>query len=194
MLMQSHKIIAHHIHKNISSRLSVDLNKSFITYGAIVPDIAPLLAARKHYKKQSFDFVLDLIQELIADGLHENAISINKFSSKLGIISHFLSDFFCLPHHNREYYHDKLIKHLSYEKKLHEYFTYYNGLDKICIPYLQNTDRQSIKAFIEELHDIYCNNEMGYLNDIKGSINVSCAISSIIIEASYSSIIEKATI
>lgn len=192
--MQSHMIIASHIHTNISHKLNINLSKSFLTYGSMIPDVTPLLAARKHYKKQSFDFVLDLIENLISDGLHENTISINKFSSKLGIITHFLSDFFCLPHHNREYYHDKLIKHLSYENKLHDYFTHFCGLDKIRIPYMQHIDRDNIKSFIEELHHTYSTHNSGFLNDVKSSINVSCAISSILIEHSYSNILDKVTV
>ncbi|WP_143151279.1 zinc dependent phospholipase C family protein [Tepidibacter formicigenes] len=192
--MQTHKIIANHMHYNIKNSLNVNLNENFLIYGAMKPDIAPRLAIKKHYKNQSFDFVLDEILNLINDGLKENPISINKFSTKLGVISHFLSDFFCLPHHDRHYYHDKLIEHLKYEKTLHEHFTNFKGLDKIKIPYLENIDKNNIKNFIEELHDIYKNNKMGFENDITGSINISCAIGILIVENSIVTSLEKVTV
>lgn len=194
MLIQSHKIIAHHIHDHIKNNLHVDLNKFFLTYGAMKPDIQPNLAIKKHYKKQSFDFVLDEISSLIYDGLNEDTISINKFSTRLGVISHFLSDFFCLPHYDREYYHDKLVDHLKYEKILHEHFTNFNGLNKLNMPYLENTNKENIKDFINELHHMYTNNKMGFKNDILGSINVSCSIGIVIVENSIVTSLEKVTV
>ncbi|WP_242939255.1 zinc dependent phospholipase C family protein [Tepidibacter thalassicus] len=192
--MQTHKIIANHMYNNIKNSLNVKLNKKFLVYGAMKPDISPRLAIKKHYKEHSFDFVLNEILNLINNGLNENQISINKFSTKLGVISHFLSDFFCLPHHNREYYHDKLMEHLKYEKNLHEYFVNFKGLNKIRIPYLENIDKENIKNFIEELHSIYKNNTMGFENDVEGSINISCAIGILIVENSIVTSLEKVTV
>lgn len=194
LLIQSHKIIAQHMHEHIKNNLNVDLNKFFLMYGAMKPDIQPNLAIRKHYKKQSFDFVLDEISNLIYDGLNEDALSINNFSSRLGVISHFLSDFFCLPHHDREYYNDKLIDHLKYEKQLHEHYINFNGLNKLKTPYLEDTSKENVTDFIEELHDIYKNNAMGFKNDIIGSINISCSIGIVIVENSLVTSFEKVTV
>ncbi len=192
--MQSHKIIAYHLHHHIKQNLNINLNRNFLIYGAMKPDIAPSLAIKKHYKEQSFDFVLDEILKLTLDGLKENAISINKFSTRLGVISHFLSDFFCLPHHDRQYYHDKLMEHLKYEKDLHGYFSEFNGIDKVNIPYVENMNKENIKDVIENLHDIYKNNSMGFKNDIIGSINISSAIGITIVENSLITSLEKVTV
>ncbi|WFD09483.1 zinc dependent phospholipase C family protein [Tepidibacter hydrothermalis] len=184
MLVQSHNIIANHIHYNIKNHLNIDLNLKMLAYGAMKPDIAPRLAMKKHYKDQSFDFVLNEILKLIDNGLSENPISINRFSTKLGVISHFLSDFFCLPHHNREYYHDKLFEHLKYEKDLHKYFINFEGLSKVKSPYIERIDKDNIKNFIEELHHMYTENKMGFENDVTSSINISSAVGIIIVENS----------
>ncbi len=184
MLVQSHNIIANHIHYNIKNHLNIDLNLKMLSYGAMKPDIAPRLAVKKHYKDQSFDFVLNEILKLIDNGLQENPISINRFSTKLGVISHFLSDFFCLPHHNRKYYHDKLFEHLKYEKDLHKHFVSFEGLSKVKSPYIEIIDKDNIKNFIEELHHTYTENKMGFENDVASSINISSAVGIIIVENS----------
>ncbi|KXZ39351.1 Zinc dependent phospholipase C [Alkalithermobacter thermoalcaliphilus JW-YL-7 = DSM 7308] len=184
MLVQTHKIISHHIYTNIKNELNIDLNKKFLMYGSMKPDIALSLALRKHYKNENLDFVIDQILSLTEEGLNENFISINKFSTKLGIITHFLSDFFCLPHSNREYYHDKLIQHLNYENKLHSKFKNLNLLYKIKVPYVKDVNKENIKLVIDELYDEYINNSQGFENDIKHSINISSVIGIIIIKNS----------
>ncbi|MEJ8554045.1 zinc dependent phospholipase C family protein [Tepidibacter sp. Z1-5] len=194
MLVQSHNVIANHIHYNIKNHLDIDLNLKLLSYGAMKPDVAPRLAMKKHYKNQSFDFVLNEILKLIDNGLRENPISINRFSTKLGVISHFLSDFFCLPHHNREYYHDKLFEHLKYEKDLHKHFVNFEGLNKVKSPYIERIDKDNIKSFIEELHHSYTENEMGFKNDVASSINISSAVGIIIVENSLIESFNKITI
>ncbi|MCT4509187.1 MAG: zinc dependent phospholipase C family protein [Tepidibacter sp.] len=194
MLVQSHNIIANHIHYNIKNNLNIDLNRKLLAYGAMKPDIAPRLAVKKHYKDQSFDFVLNEILKLIDNGLRENPISINRFSTNLGVISHFLSDFFCLPHHNREYYHDKLFEHLKYEKDLHKHFVSFEGLNNVKSPYIEKIDKENIKNLIEELHYDYTQNKMGFQNDVTSSINISSAVGMIIVENSLIESFNKVTV
>ncbi|OPJ55167.1 zinc dependent phospholipase C family protein [Alkalithermobacter paradoxus] len=193
MLMHTHKIIAYHVYDNIKNKLDIDLNRNCLIYGSMKPDISPRLALKKHYKNESFNFVLDEIMSLIDDGLSENLISINRFSTRLGVISHFLSDFFCLPHFDRDYYHDKLIKHLKYENDLHYKFKDFKGIDKIKIPYLEDVNSKCIRAFIEELYDTYKNKPIGFENDIHGSINISSAVGMVIVENSIMTLTEKVT-
>lgn len=184
LLAQTHSVISAHMSENIENRLGISLNKKLLSLGNMMPDIWPSLAVKKHYKEQSFDFVIDQIEKLIAGGLYENQLSIDAFSLRLGIVSHFLSDFFCLPHHNREYFHDKLREHLSYENKLHEQFKNFSGIKSVNTPYIQNTERQNIVKFIEELHLEYKNSKSGYITDIYGSINVSSAVGILVVENS----------
>lgn len=184
MLIPTHRIIAHNVFKNVNSNLNFKLSKSMLSYGSMKPDIAPSLKSKKHYKDPTLDFVIDEVIKLMEIGLSEDVVSINKFSVKLGVITHFLSDFFCLPHHDRNYFADKLKEHMIYEKNLHYKFKDFSGLEKIKIPSIMGLEKADIKNFIEELHYEYSNSPMGYENDIKGSINISSAISMIIIENS----------
>ena len=44
--------------------------------------------------------------------------SISKFSQELGVICHFLCDFFCVPHSRRWEMTHSMNKHITYEKEL----------------------------------------------------------------------------
>ena len=44
--------------------------------------------------------------------------SISKFSQELGVICHFLCDFFCVPHSRRWEMSHSMSKHINYEKEL----------------------------------------------------------------------------
>lgn len=184
MFIPTHRIIANHIYENVSDRLDIKLNRIMLQYGNMKPDFTPSLKTIKHYKEPTFDFVLDEIVSLIDDGLQQNLISINNFSVRLGVITHFLSDFFCLPHHDRDYFSDKLKEHMIYEKNLHYKFKEFNGLEKLKIPGLTSLDKEGIRDFIEELHQEYINSPKGYENDIISSINVSSALGLLVIENS----------
>lgn len=184
MLIPTHNIIAHHMYEQINKSLNIKLNKNMLAYGNMKPDIAPRLKAKKHYMEPTFDFVLDEIVRLIDDGLSENIISINKFSTRLGVITHFLSDFFCLPHYDREYFSDKLMEHMLYEKKLHDQFKHFSGIEKIKAPYIRGISKDEIGNFIHELHSEYVTSPKGYLNDMIGSVNISSAIGVLVIENS----------
>lgn len=184
MLIPTHKIISEHIDHHIQKSLKVKLNKHMLAYGNMKPDIAPRLKRKKHYKDPTFDFVLDEIISLIDDGLSENLISINKFSTRLGVITHFLCDFFCLPHHDRDYFSDKLMEHMIYEKRLHDHFKSFSGIDKIKAPYIRNISKEDIKNFIEELHQEYQVAPRGFQTDMNHSVNVSSAVGILIVEHS----------
>lgn len=184
LFIPTHRIIAHHIYENINDKLNFKLSRPMLAYGNMKPDIAPSLKSKKHYKDPTFDFVLDEIASLMSEGVSENALSINKFSVRLGVITHFLSDFFCLPHHDREYFADRLSEHMVYERNLHFKFKQFSKLDKIKMPSINGLDKESIRDFIEELHFEYVNGPKGFDNDIKSSINVSSAVSMLILENS----------
>lgn len=184
MFIPTHRIIAHHIFQQVRRNLNISLNPHMFSYGNMKPDVAPKLKAKKHYMEPTFDFVLDEIMQLINDGVSENPLSISKFSVRLGVICHFLCDFFCLPHHDRGYFSDKLMEHMIYEKKLHEKFVNFSGLDRIRLPYVTGVTKVEIKKAILELHEEYVSSPRGYETDMKCSVNVASGVGIWIIENS----------
>lgn len=75
---------------------------------------------KKHYMDESLEMILVKIRNLSA--LTENDInkwiSISKFSQEVGVICHFLCDFFCIPHSERWEFKHSMNKHVRYEKDL----------------------------------------------------------------------------
>lgn len=192
MLIYTHKIISDHIYNNLKLNLNVELNKNLLRFGSMKPDMAPILGKIRHYKEYSFEFVLDEITNLMQYDINSKSKFINEFSINLGVVSHFLSDFFCHPHHNREYYHDKFLEHMQYENRLHKEFLKFNGIDKVKIPNIESATKENIKTLIEELHYEYTNKSTDFKNDITHSINVSSAIGIIIFKQLNSSLLSSA--
>ncbi len=178
MLPQTHKIISEHVYNNIKDTLGVSLNKSSLIFGSIKPDIAYSLVKLDHFKPQSFDFICDEINELSTHSFQSNK-EFNKFiSNRIGIVTHFISDFFCVPHNDRVTYKNNFPDHFKYEIKLHKLFKFFNetvDLSKDCFA-LDNNKSESIKNFIDALHLQYEQRGESLLNDLKSSIAVSSMV------------------
>lgn len=62
---ETHKIIASNIHENIYNVYDVELNKEALLWGAIAPDILPQYKVKRHYKRESLNYVVGEIVKLI---------------------------------------------------------------------------------------------------------------------------------
>ena len=149
-------------------------------YGSIKPDILSKYKVKKHYAKESYSMILSKIKILSTFNVSdiEKSISIIKFSQELGVICHFLCDFYCIAHSEiwREKY--KIFTHIKYEKHLaknarrfnYEYF-------KIYI-----LKKEDIKSFIDNCFEEH-KKDSGYNNDIKFAYYVCTNIINYILES-----------
>lgn len=183
MFAQTHKIISEHVHNNIKSILGVDLNKLSLIYGSIKPDISYSLAKLDHFKPQSFEFVCNEINELSNYEFEQNKEFIKLISTRIGVATHFISDFFCVPHNDRTKYENNFIEHFKYENSLHKLFKNFN--EKIEIPdndfNISNYSSESVKILIDKFHTQYQNRGESPLNDVRSSIQVSSIVALFII-------------
>lgn len=103
-----------------------------------------------HYKEKSFDFVINIIKELLYIEIYNKNSKI--FFNKIGIVVHFLCDYFCFAHNTSEL--DFIIPHLKYEKALHKLFK--NNQFDILNQNIPNTfEVYSLSHLIEEIDDRY---------------------------------------
>ena len=120
MLIGTHMLMAKNILKNMNENKKNMLSNFNFIYWNIKPDILSKYKLKKHYAKESYSMVLNKIINLSKLSIMdiEKNIAIIKFSQELGVICHFLCDFFCIAHSEtwREKY--KIFTHISYEKKL----------------------------------------------------------------------------
>lgn len=99
------------------------LNKKLFVYGNVKPDVPFQKVPYEHKREEALPFVLKKIDELKNIEL-DSSKNIATFSLNLGIICHFLSDFYCKPHVQRwgDYkgikHVIKGIEHISYEFKI----------------------------------------------------------------------------
>lgn len=178
LLAQTHKIISEHVHSNIKQILDVDLNKLSLIYGSIKPDIAYKLVTMDHFKPQSFNFVCNEINELSNCDFQSNKDFIKQISTRIGVATHFISDFFCVPHNDRATYKNNFINHVKYEHKLHKIFKTFNKSVEISQNYfnIDNNNRDAIKTLIDDLHIQYQKRGESLLNDVQSSIHVSSIV------------------
>ena len=156
MLMNSHFLIAKSLLNNI------DNNKLFI-YGNLKPDAVPQYVFKKHYLNESFDTIAQKINYLCSLTIDSVSryFSVSKFSQELGVICHFLCDFFCVPHSERWEFKHSMKKHMSYEKELsivakNSNLSIYKG-DVIT--------NNSFKDFFDSLYTEY-KSKLDYENDL----------------------------
>lgn len=199
----THKIIASKIHDNVFDIYGLKLDKDKLLWGSICPDILPQFKFVRHYKDESLNFIAKEIMKVIfiSRYLEFNTIldpfTMKILSKKIGIISHYLSDYVCLPHAKRwtlTTSTDTMIKHIKYESKLNNFVTNHDfkknliNVDDIDI---YDTDVMSLKnrirEYIDEVVEEY-SLKTGFENDLDFALSLNLKISCFILDtiASYS--------
>ena len=170
MLINTHYIISKSILENLESHKSFFISEKNFIYGNIKPDISSKYVVKKHYLEESLDMILEKIKylcQLTLDSL-KKYFSISKLSQELGVICHFLCDFFCTPHSERWEFSHSMNRHVIYEKELNSFaktidFSRYNLKHKI---------NNNIEEFFHSIYSKYKSNEISYENDLIYSAQV----------------------
>ncbi|MGL5244511.1 MAG: zinc dependent phospholipase C family protein, partial [Sarcina sp.] len=120
MLVNTHILIGQNVLKNIDSKKSIIISDKNFLYGSIKPDMVSKYKLKKHYLDESYDMVIKKINYLSSLNLDDmnKRFSMSKFSQELGVICHFLCDFFCVPHSERWEFKHSMNRHIKYEKEL----------------------------------------------------------------------------
>lgn len=189
----THQIIAANMHRNIDDIYDIKLDKSALSWGSVAPDILPQYKFQRHYQKESLDFIVNEITKLIFLNRHldfnnVDMITMKFFSKNLGIISHYLSDFVCLPHAERWTFPMNMIKHIKYENKLdkispkHDFKKNTINVNSIDI-YKKDTIKVKtlVREYIEGVVEEYSLKE-GYENDLDFALSLNLQLSYFVID------------
>lgn len=122
MLYKTHLEIGENTFNTIEGREKKLIDKKSFLKGNVLPDISPKYRVKKHGRKQFEDIIKEKI--IFLSNLNSEQIINNlgkeKFSIELGIVCHFLCDFFSLPHDEEWGFKESVtLRHVLYEKKLH---------------------------------------------------------------------------
>lgn len=146
MIFLSHLLIGDLIYKEIVARIDIKLDKVSFLYGNVKPDICNKDIKHEHIFNESINILEEYINEIKG-----NEESIKKFSENIGVISHFVSDYFCL-YHIGEYGKKNIISHILYETILHFRFLYMTMVKKITF-IEEYEDRGTIKGIIQSMQN-----------------------------------------
>ena len=124
---ETHKIIANNIYENIYRVHDIKLDRKKLLWGSVAPDYLPKYKFIRHYHDESINYITkEIINVIFISRYLElnkalDPITMNLLSNKIGIISHYLSDYVCTPHAKRWTFSDSMVKHIKYESKLNDF-------------------------------------------------------------------------
>ncbi|WP_330597086.1 zinc dependent phospholipase C family protein [Wansuia hejianensis] len=122
--------MATNIYDSVYHKYGLKLHKKKLLWGSIAPDILPKYRFIRHYKDESIDYIAKEIIKIIYISRYIefnnilDPIAIKILSKKIGIISHYLADYVCLPHANRWTFTkstNSMVNHIKYESDLNEF-------------------------------------------------------------------------
>lgn len=183
----THILIAGKINEIIGDKLQTTLSTKGLKYGSIKPDITPRLLRMKHLKNRSINQICSMIEDMKNTKFPETKKGRLKFSMKLGIIMHYITDFFCYAHNHPEF--KSKFKHFKYEWKVAFEYTKVD-VKRVLINACNNVleynslNDGDFKNYINQKHDEYMKNIPGIENDIKYSLEMCFTIALIIVGCS----------
>lgn len=175
MLTLTHIALAKNTLKFLKSKGFDILDEKSFIYGNIKPDNLFQKTPKIHLETESLPFVLNQIDTIIDWDIDDKK---KLFSLELGIICHFLCDYFCLPHFERWSacpIHKKVKetpRHLNYERIL-------SGYTKSAT--MEFKEIEDLVMFLEECKKEYVL-EKSFENDIKYASLVCNSVSLYILE------------
>ena len=162
MKLKTHMLIARKIHEYLDENYEVNISRRHFIFGSIKPDLVRKFKTLKHSIHDSLDFVLGEVTKH-----DETEDSLKRSSVHLGVINHYLSDFFCSKHYYKND-GEGLIKHIKYEGRLHKKIAAMDAGGKLELPYLHVADNfvGSFGDILKALEEEYKKQPPSIENDI----------------------------
>lgn len=185
MNLESHVYISKLVYEQTTRVFPIHLSKKFFRAGNVLTDYSPLVWTHPHYFTVSWDFLAKYIDRVSSLGSDEDAIDPdNILSFQLGIICHYITDFFCRAHIRSGIGPKR--EHLQYEDFLDNYRnSITDRLDKT--DWLKDFEvsetvtelKETLKKDIEEYRALPASPERDITMAISHSIQVMVSIISI---------------
>lgn len=173
MFINTHLLIGKSLFKNIDNKKSFFISEKDFLYGNIKPDIPSKYFLEKHYLDESLDMIINKIEYLSSLDLDYifKYLSTSIFNQELGVICHFLCDFFCVPHSRRWKMSHSMNKHITYEKEL-AIVAKETNLIKFKGDTIEDNDFRTFfnKLYLEYINKIEYENDLLFSNYICNSV------------------------
>lgn len=156
-----HMELSQTIRKAIEKELDVKIDRIRFIYGNIKPDLRPNLLNIPHYKDSAKEFVMGEIEKLASSQLQTSRKWSKDLSERMGVITHYLSDFFCYAH--SEHFQGDLVRHLFYESHLWYYFQSH----PLTVSYSRRIQSSEIRSSAEDIFNYLEDAHHRYLDLIR---------------------------
>jgi len=182
----SHILIGKLLYVYMKSEYGICLDRKSFVRGNYLPDFSIGLVTSPHYIKYKLKFVEREIAAL--SERHFMSADIGKENSRrLGIICHYIADFFCFAHSER--FCESMAAHVDYERRLHRFLmvkqSVLSGIRFLPDP-RHGANPASISAALGEYHADYMRASRSMGNDVVFSLQVCIdTIVSLILSRQY---------
>ena len=132
-----------------------------------------------HCKHKCYGFLKDEINQILNFTIEDDSDLRGEFSRRLGVITHYISDFFCQSH-NR-HFKGNIKDHFFYEYRFDSFFKDRSALSKSFDfdgSFKDALKNSSIPSFIDELHSEYLKSRASFHNDMVYSLK-ACIITAV---------------
>lgn len=172
----------------IEQNRGVSFDSSAFLYGNLKPDLTGTYLTKRHNPSIMYDEVMDMIRDFAKNYTISDENNDRDLCVDLGVICHYITDFFTYPH-NDDLYHKSLLAHYIYEK--HTSFTISKRIDPVKFdrfvgPVIATHSVEGLISRIGELHERYKNEKHHNIsNDMIYTCQVVTMVTQSIINITY---------
>jgi hypothetical protein len=160
----THIMISKALYRQLSKRM--DLDRAAFSYGNIKPDLSPKCLRDPHLLENYLFIVATRSNQLIGKNPGQK-----EFSADLGVICHYICDFFCYYHLDRRLYH-RLFNHFMYEVRLHLAFCSMMKKNVRLLSGRKNPGK-SVASMVMEMRKEYMTKQKTFQRDIEYALLTS---------------------
>lgn len=175
MITNTHFNMGKLIYDYFKNNLDVKLNKTSFLIGNIKPDYFDMDIRLPHTLDESAVKIIEYSKKLI----HED-ISLKEFSYGLGVICHFLCDYFC-TYHRGVFKNKNWLEHYLYELELHYRFTGLFKKNELQLDKNINFYGKDIVSVMNHLNKRYDQEIVSINKDINYALFAAISVSQLII-------------
>ena len=154
MKKKSHMSLARYLIDSMQNEELLKYSKSFL-FGSILPDCIPSFITRRHTIEDTFDILKNELIEIIDNYDWSQGIT-RGFCRRLGVIIHYIADYFTFPHN--KVFTGSMKEHITYEFSLMDTLKSYlksGEADKFLTSDNVFYSVDNICEFIKETHEKY---------------------------------------
>jgi hypothetical protein len=185
MVTKLHRHMGALIRENVLSSLpdkkAIRISPFWYSIGNMLPDISWLPLTHPHFAVRSQPYMSDMLDTTIRKHSRQNsdALFISPiFSLRLGIVCHYLCDFFCVAHQGEGI--NGARHHLNYEHEMRDFFyENRNEIEALCrfvpdhiSPTVKTASTDMLLEEFRRWHDSYAEKQYRHISDFLYSKSV----------------------